>query len=259
MRTLSLLASRRVVLRSTLAACALAALAVAPQAQAWGWGGDQVQGNGTIKRQVRDTGHFSGVAVSLPGTVEVRTGSGQEGVTIETDDNLLPLIETVVEDGTLKIRNKHNTILRTRNLKIVVQARELDRLALGGSGTIDADTLRGPRVRFDVGGSGTIKIKHIEAEAVSVKLGGSGDLKGGDGTARNIAIAVGGSGTVDLGHVRSDSASVTVAGSGDATLWVRNSLSLTVAGSGDVSYYGDPQLSTSIVGSGKVRRLAAAP
>jgi hypothetical protein len=253
-------ATRRTFLRTTLAACALACLAAAPQAGAWTWGGsDTVQGNGNIKHQARAPGHFTGLALSLPGTVEVRSGSGTEGVTIETDDNLLPLIETVVEDGTLKLRSKRGTNVRTRNLKIVVQARELDRLSLGGSGTIVADALRGSRLKFDIGGSGSIKVGRIEGESASINLGGSGDLKAGEGSVRSVSVSVGGSGTVDMARVRTENASITVAGSGDATLWVRDALSLTVAGSGDVGYYGDPRITTSIVGSGKVKRLGAAP
>lgn len=245
-------------------ACALAFLGAAPQATAadwhWGWGkSEQVQGNGTIKRQARDLAHFSGLTLSLQGEVEVHTGAGPESVTVETDDNLLPLVETVVEDGMLKIRAKRDTNLRTRHLKFIVQTRGLDRVAVAGSGTVDADAVRGARIKFDVGGSGTIKVHRLEGESVSVNLAGSGDLKGADGSVRNISISVGGSGSVDLAHVRSETASVTVAGSGDAALWVRDSLSLTVAGSGDVDYYGDPHVSTSVVGSGKVRRLGAAP
>jgi hypothetical protein len=248
--------------RYVIAACALACIAIAPQAIAadWNWGkSEQVQGSGKIQHQARDVAHFDGVAMSLPGNVEIRSGSEREGLTIDADDNLLPLIETVVEDGTLKIRAKRNTNLRTRNLKVVVQARSVDRLVLGGSGNIDADVVRGGRVKFDVGGSGAIKVHRIEGESVNVALGGSGDLKVLDGTARSTSVSIGGSGTVDLAHVRTENANVTVAGSGNVTLWVRDSLGLTVAGSGDVSYYGDPQVSKSVVGSGNVRRLGAAP
>jgi hypothetical protein len=248
--------------RCLIAACALACIALAPQAEAgdWPWSkSEQVQGSGRVQSQARDVAHFSGLAMSLQGNVEIRSGSGREGVTVEADDNLLPLIETVVEDGTLKIRAKRNTNLRTRNLKVVVQARDIDRLALGGSGNIDADVVRGSRVRFDVGGSGSIKVHKLEGESVNIALGGSGNLQALDGTARSTSISIGGSGTVDMGHVRTENASVTVAGSGDATLWVRDSLSLTVAGSGDVNYYGDPQVTRSVVGSGNVKRLGASP
>jgi hypothetical protein len=251
--------SRRFLLTATLA-CACVAIAPSAGAGDWSWGrSEQVRGSGNIQRQARAVAHFSGLALSLPGNVEIHSGSGREGLTIETDDNLLPLIETVVEDGTLQIRAKRNTNLRTRNLKIVVQARDIDRLALAGSGNIDADVVRGGRVKFDVGGSGSVKVGRVEGESVNVDLGGSGNLKALDGTARSMSISIGGSGTVDLAHVRTENAGVTVAGSGDATLWVRDSLNLTVAGSGDVNYYGDPQISKSVVGSGNVRRLGASP
>lgn len=249
--------------RSLLAACTLAfaatAMTVPALAGDWSWGrSEQVQGNGNIKRQAREVGHFDGLAFSLPGHVEIRSGNN-EGITIETDDNLLPLIETVVEDGTLKIRNKNKVNIQTRNLKIVVQARELDRLALGGSGSIDADRVTGSRVKFDVGGSGSIKVRKAEGQSINVNLGGSGDLKVDEGSARSLSASIGGSGKVDMTRVRLETASVTVAGSGDATLWIRDSLSMTVAGSGDVNYYGDPQVSKSVVGSGNARRLGAAP
>jgi hypothetical protein len=254
--------TRRHFLLGASAFAALACLASAPPAGAgdWNWGrSEQVQGSGNVQRQARDIAHFNGLALSLPGNVEIHSGSSREGLTIEADDNILPLIETVVEDGTLKIRAKRDANLRTRNLKVVVQARDIDRLALAGSGNIDADVVRGGRVKFDVGGSGSIKVRRVEGESVGVNLGGSGNLKVVDGTARSTSISIGGSGNVDLAHVRTENASVTVAGSGDATLWVRDSLSLTVAGSGDVNYYGDPQVSKSVVGSGNVRRLGASP
>jgi hypothetical protein len=248
--------------RRLLAACALAcatAMSAAPAFAEWSFGrSEQVQGNGNVKRQAREVGHFNGLALALPGQVEVRTGNS-EGLTIETDDNLLPLIETVVEDGTLKIRNKNKVNIRTRNLKIVVQTRGLDRLALGGSGSIDADRVQGSRLQFDVGGSGNIRVGKAEGESVSVSVGGSGDLKVNEGGARSLSATIGGSGTIDMARVRFDKASVTVAGSGDATLWVRESLSMSVAGSGDVNYYGDPQVSKSVVGSGGAHRLGASP
>lgn len=242
-----------------LAACLLAGAAPLTLAGPFGWGGEQVQGSGTVRKQAREVPHFSALSVAVPGQVELRLGN-TEGVTIETDDNLLPLIETVVEDGALKIRPmRKNVNLQTRTLKIVVQARTIERLGLAGSGSIEADTLRAPKLQFDIGGSGSIAVKGIEAETVAVSVGGSGDLKAGAGTARKLSVSIGGSGDVDLGQVQSDTVSVSVAGSGEATVWAREALSMTIAGSGDVNYYGDPKLSKSVVGSGGARRLGGAP
>jgi hypothetical protein len=244
-----------------LAACALAFAAPTPQARATpGWSGaEQVQGSGSIRKQAREVPHFSGLAMAVPGTLELRIGSS-EGVTIETDDNLLPLVETVVEDDTLKIRPaRRNLNLLTRTLKIVVQARSIERLALAGAGSIQADALRAPRFELDIGGSGSIDVKGIDSETVAVSVGGSGDLKVGAGTARRLSVSIGGSGDVDLGRLQSDTVNVSVAGSGEATVWARDALSMTIAGSGDVNYYGDPKVSKTAVGSGGARRLGGAP
>lgn len=251
-------ALRGIALAATLAAT-LACAAAPSMAGGWPWGGEQVQGSGSIKRQARQVSHFTGLALEVPGKLELRIGDS-EGLVIETDDNVLPLVETVVENGTLKIRlSKRNLSLKTRNLKIVVNARQIERLALGGSGSIDADALRAPRLQIDLGGSGDIKLRGLESETVSVNLGGSGDFSARGGSARKLSVSIGGSGTVDMGQVRVDDASVSVAGSGEATVWARNELSMTIAGSGDVNYYGDPRVSKSVVGSGDARRIAAAP
>lgn len=249
--------------RLTLAAaCALAFAAPLTPAQAYnfGWGNsEQVQGNGRVTKQAREVGHFNGLAVSVPGNVELRLGS-TEGVTVETDDNLQAVIETVIENGTLKIRPvRRNMNIRTQTLKIVVQARNVDELSLAGSGSVDSDALRGKEVKFHLGGSGSINVKGVEGESVAVTIGGSGNLKSGGGNARNVSVTIGGSGDVDLGGVKTEKASVKVAGSGQATVWAMRELSMSIAGSGDVNYYGDPTVSKSVVGSGEARRLGAAP
>ncbi|NHZ64775.1 head GIN domain-containing protein [Massilia genomosp. 1] len=241
-----------------LAAVLACALPASQAAGAW-FGGEKVQGSTIIKRQARALGHFTGVGVSLPAKVEVRIGD-TEGVTIEADDNLLPLIEAVIEDGTLQLRpNKRNLNLQSRNIKIVVQAKKVDHLSIGGAGSIDADALRGDKITINVGGSGSIVIKGIEADNAVIAVGGSGSLSSGPGTLNKASISIGGSGDVDLGKVKARDAKISVAGSGEATVWASVSLSASIAGSGGVKYYGDPTVSKSVAGSGTTRRIGDAP
>jgi len=243
-----------------VAALALAVPAAHSPASPLDWlTGEHVKGNGNIKTQSRELGHFSALSLALPGKLELRMGES-ESVTIETDDNLLPLISAVIENGTLKLRPIRNNLqLDTGNLKLVVQARNIERIALGGSGAIEAQRLRAPKLDLSLGGSGAITIGQVEADALAVSLGGSGKLKAGGGAARRVSVSIGGSGDVELGQVSSDEASVNVAGSGNATVWARNALSVSIAGSGDVNYYGDPQVSKTVIGSGSTRRLGGAP
>ena len=220
--------------------------------------GKTVRGNGVMQQQTRAPGHFDAVALDLAGNLELRLGNS-DSVTIESDGNLLALIETVIEDGTLKIRTspRHANIAPTR-LRIVVQAKNIEHLTVAGSGSIEADSLRGPRLKLDVGGSGSIHVKALDSAAVSVSIGGSGSFSGA-GHAGRLSVAIGGSGRVQAGQLAADEVQVSIGGSGQALVWAKRQLHVSVGGSGDVDYYGDPQVSTSLQGSGRVKRIGSAP
>lgn len=253
-RTLGALISPRMY--ALMFALAALASALARSANA-----EPVQGSASAAfvTQTRAPGHFSGVALGLPAQLALRLGS-TESVTIETAASLLPLIETVVENGTLHIRAaRRNVNIDTRRLKIVVQAKAIDKLTLGGSGAIEADALRGAKVVINLGGSGSINVKNIDSEVLLINVGGSGKLTVGTGAAATMTLSQAGSGEVDLGRLQSVDASVNLAGSGDATLAVRRYLNVAIAGSGNVNYYGEPKLSNSVIGSGRARQVGAAP
>jgi hypothetical protein len=236
------------------AACALAALAAAPCARA----AEQVDGRGGVQVQARAPGAFTAVELSLPAQVEVRL-AGADGLTIETDGNLLPLIETPVVDGTLEIRlarsvaGIHPTVLR-----IVVHARRIERLAVAGSGSIATEALRAAALKLSVAGTGSIAAARLHCDALEASLAGSGSITV-DGEAPALRASVAGSGDLAAGRLRSDTARVSLAGSGSATVWTAGELTASLVGSGDVRYYGNPRVRTSSVGSGTVRRAAGSP
>jgi hypothetical protein len=221
-------------------------------------GGERVQGNGRIVTQNRALGHFSALATSVGGSVEIRMGAS-ESVSVESDDNIVPLIETVIEGETLRIRPVRKDLqLDTRNMKIVVQVRTLDKIAVAGAGSVDAHQLRVETLKVNVGGSGSINLRDLQSESLTVALGGSGGLTASGNTER-VQVSIGGSGRVQAEHLAARTVGVSIGGSGRATVWASKSLNLSVAGSGDIAYYGDPTVSKSIAGSGSVKRLGAAP
>lgn len=249
---------RSVALAAAFLACAVPATVAFAGGSSWGIG-ERVQGNGVIKKQERQIGHFTGVAMGVPGNAELHIGN-KEGVSIESDENLLPLIETVVKDGVLEIRpSKRHLNLQSKSIHVVVWAREVNNLSLGGSGSLEADAFKAPRVEVALGGSGSINVKGIETRSLSLNLGGSGNMKIGGGSADKLSINIGGSGDVDAGMVKANDVSVTVGGSGQSTVWAKDELSFTVAGSGDVHYYGDPKINKTVLGSGGLKRLGSAP
>jgi hypothetical protein len=178
------------------------------------------------------------VALSIPARVDIVQGT-TEGIRITADDNLLAHIESVVEGGTLKLRwRERSQSVRDAHIRVIVNVKALESLAVAGSGEIHAPSVNAKRFAVSVAGSGDVKLAG-RAEALEVSISGSGDL--------------------DAGKLEAQRARVSIAGSGDATVWARAALQANVAGSGEIRYYGDPEIKRSLAGSGSVRRLGAAP
>ncbi|MEG2029143.1 MAG: head GIN domain-containing protein [Janthinobacterium sp.] len=240
-------------------ACALAAPAAPALASPLEWiSGNSIQGSGKLQKQTREAGSFHGVALNVPGNVELRIGN-TDSITIEADDNILPLIDTAVENGTLRIRPaKRNANFRQTKLTIVIEARQVERISVGGSGSIAASGLRGDKLRFDVGGSGSIHARELDSRTVSVAIGGSGNFKA-SGKTEQLTASIGGSGNIQAGRLAARDVQVSIGGSGEAQVWAKDDLTISIGGSGEVSYYGDPRISRSMQRSSSIRRLGAAP
>jgi hypothetical protein len=235
----------------------LATATFALPAAAWPWA-ETIKGNGVAKQETRAPGSFHGVALSIPAQVEVRMGNA-ESVTVETDENILPWVETRVENGTLHIRPaKRNLNLQPRSLKVVVQARQIGQLSIGGGGSITATSMKSPRLELDIGGAGTIDLAGLESNSIAAAVGGSGDVRLA-GTTRRLRVSIGGSADVKAGDLKAEDVSVNIGGSGDVTVWAAGALEAAIAGSGDIAYYGDPKVHATVVGSGGARRLGPAP
>ena len=243
---------------SALALVALLSLAVCP-AQAWEFGAKTVSGSGHASSVKRELSAFHEIAVSLPSKLELIQGNS-EGIAIEADDNLLPLIETVVKNGELVIRPVKGIHLSgNTSIKITVYVRNVDKLSLSGSANLTAARLVSPRLAGNIAGSGHMTINDLQSDALSISIAGSGRFEA-QGTAKTMAVDIAGSGDVRVSKLSAQDVQVSIAGSGDANLWVRKSLTISIAGSGDARYYGEGTLrDSSIMGSGRVKQMGSAP
>lgn len=212
------------------------------------------------KRETRDVGAFHAIGLSIPAKVEITQGD-KESVVLEGDEARLAEIETVVENGALKLRGRDHDWhwnWRGDKVKAYVTVRTLDAIAISGSGDVVAATLRADNLRLAISGSGNVKIATLAAAKLDVAVSGSGDVSVA-GKAQSVSGSIAGSGSLEAAKLETDRASISIAGSGDATLWTRTSLAAQIAGSGDLRYYGDPSVRSSVVGSGRLKRLGATP
>jgi hypothetical protein len=192
------------------------------------------QGSGVAKTEQRDLKEFR--RVELEGSARVRITIGQpQQVTVTGDDNIVPLIGTIVDGDTLRIAPKEGSYSAKTQLEV----------------TITVASLTG----FDLRGSGDVRIDGLNEPEFAVDIRGSGDLTA-HGKADTVRATIRGSGNVDLTGVTAKTADASINGSGDVRVNASESVKASVRGSGDIQYKGDPpQVDKQITGSGNIRKM----
>lgn len=216
--------------------------------------GERVRGNGNVVTQERSLPSFSGVQAS--GSFDVKLNSGpQEMVKIEGEDNIIPYIETRIENGVLVIATKEDTWLRPkRDITIYVTAPDFSRIEVHGSGNITSvNTINGSdMLKIGISGSGDIKVD-VHTPRLSANINGSGSIRlSGETTVFEGEIE--GSGDIKAYELKTAESKVSIGGSGSAEVTVDNQLTVQVSGSGDVRYKGKAAVSSNINGSGSVTK-----
>jgi hypothetical protein len=214
-------------------------------------------GSGRSATETRSVAEFQ--AVELAGAMDLTVRQGaQQSVQVQADDNLLPLLETVVEStshgATLQLRWKKGQSLSMRSKVVVtVVVPKLTALVASGAGDIHLESFSTPMLKVSLSGSGNARLEGLNTEDLGISISGSGDV-GGSGKATKMKVSIAGSGDVRLGELRADEVSVSIAGSGDAAVNAQKTLDVRIAGSGDVSYTGNATVKSSVAGSGSVNR-----
>lgn len=214
-------------------------------------------GSGKTASESRSVGEFQ--AVKSAGSIDlvVRQGA-QTSVQVSADDNLLPLLETVVEgsgdSATLVVRWKRGESIYHRGRAAVsIVTPKLSLVSAAGSGDIQVQGFQTPALQVSVAGSGNAKLDNLSTDDLGIRISGSGDVAG-QGRAAKMKVNIAGSGSVKLTELKSDDVSVSIAGSGDAAVNAEKTLSVSIAGSGDVTYTGAAMVKSSVAGSGSVKR-----
>ncbi len=210
-------------------------------------------GSGRSATETRAVGDFTSIAVE--GSVDLLVSQGDKTqLQVQADDNLLPLLDTVVEGGRLKISWKRGENIRQRGRVVVtVVTSRLTGLSAAGSGDVKLQAFNTPALKLSVAGSSNAVLGGLTTEDLGVSIAGSGDVRG-SGRATKMKISIAGSGNVQLSDLKADEVGVTIAGSGDAVVHAAKTLNVSIAGSGDVAYSGDAVVKSSVAGSGSVKK-----
>ena len=237
----------------------------------------QVRGNGNVTKESRDVGNFS--SIKLTCSADLYITQGPTAVTVETDENIIELIKTEVNDDVLYIGVKGRGFRSVEKLRVYVTTPSIEKLmnsgsgdiyfdgvyktndlyiSINGSGDLEAELkatnveikingsgdteLSGVMGMFKatVSGSGDIDAEDLRLEECYIKNSGSGDISL-EGKTNVLTVNQHGSGDLDAYHFVAVNATVSNSGSSDISLHVVEKLQVTLNGSGDLTYRGDPQ------------------
>jgi hypothetical protein len=211
-----------------------------------------VRGTGDIAAENREVSGFSAVDLAGVGTVIVDFGD-KEALRIEAENNLLPYLESNVEDEILilSVREEVN-ILPTQAIFYYLTVRDLEEITVSGLGNIDLPRVEGTQLTINVSGGGDINVEELHAKDLDVEISGLGDLSINSGEVAASDILINGGGNYNARKLASEVVDVTITGLGSARVWARDTLSATISGGGSVRYDGHPQVAKEITGLGEV-------
>ncbi len=231
-----------------------------------------IKGNGNIAIQGHNLPDFNKVVIGIAGKVVVNKGKAQ--IVIRYDSNLMPYVNTYVQDGTLYIKTKGNVniessvkpvvTITTNNVRAIDAAAsnkvivsninpEQFRMSVSGSGeghiagkTKDLD--------LDISGLGKIIGNEIRANETRIDISGSGKCLL-NGTTKSLHINISGTGKLLGKDFVANKAKVNISGVGKLIMHVVHSLDVDISGLGKIQYYGNPLVTKHTSGTGKVSKI----
>lgn len=188
------------------------------------------KGSGVEKSIVVDVPSFHSVKVSGAVQLDIVTGKPQS-VTITTDDNLVELVKTVVENGELAV-SFSKVFSTSTGFRVQITMEELKKLKLAGAvkaqlSNLDSDELF-------IKGSGAVKVM-------------------ASGICRKAEIKLSGAGSIDAEELVSETLCIKIAGACKAVVHTTQEIEVKISGSGRVVCYGNPpSVRKHISGAGRV-------
>lgn len=214
-----------------------------------GCGKETVKGSGEVVAEERRVSEFKTIKLKGLGRVVLTQGQ-RHSVTIQTDDNIMPLIETEVQNGQLVI-SQGNYNLRPTTLDFNITVSHLKGIAISGSGdVIGKSRFVSDNFFAKISGSGDISLE-LEVTDLETTISGSGSMNLAGQTDRYDA-SISGSGKINAFDMHTQNVSLKVSGSGDCKVNATETLNTKISGSGDVFYTGRPRITSKISGSGNL-------
>ncbi len=214
-----------------------------------------IAGSGVSKEEARAVEAFhaldAGNAIRV--TVLVTPGA-KHGVKISGDDNLVPLIESVIRDGTLVLRLKGNSNISPKlPLLAEVVANELDGVEASGAASVEVKGgAKADRLTIGASGAAEVSVEGVESSQAVVSASGASHIVL-TGSAASLNVDASGASHVKALALQLDDAEVSISGASSVSLRATKRVAGDVSGASRLDIYGSPaQKTVAISGAGQV-------
>jgi hypothetical protein len=195
------------------------------------------RGSGNIITETRNTGVFSEVKASSSVEVDVQQGN-ETSVVVEADDNVIKFIETVVENGVLKIKLKNNFGLSNATTKVHVTSPVYSGFSTSSSSSITSKTTISNSTKITLTASSSSNIEVVlDAPSVEIDASSSADITA-SGKAKNVKIDASSSSKIIASDLKAEIVEADANSSSDIRLFASVSLKAKASSSADIFYTG---------------------
>jgi len=186
-----------------------------------------IHGSGKIITDKRNVSGFQ--SISTDAVAEITY------VEVNTYENLIPIIETNVENGNLHIDSRRQiSMMDNDRVKVMIHVPSLDQMSLAGVGSIKTE-------------------KPFHFKSISMTLSGVGSINI-SGDAHTVSVTNSGAGSIDVKALNADSVFATNSGVGSIHCAPGKYLKAIVSGVGSIGYIGNPVVDKTVSGVGSVHK-----
>ena len=188
-----------------------------------------VRGSGVRKTEKRDLPAFT--AIETTGAFEVTVNCQQPAnFEIEADDNIVPLVETEVRNGVLRVSTTKG-YSSSGGIILRITVPDLASVKSTGAGKFTISGLKNDQFEIRSTGAATVVAS---------------------GQSKSVKISSTGAGVIDAHGLRANDAEVRVTGAASVEVYATDQLDITVSGAGRVTYSGNPKVNKKVSGAGQV-------
>ncbi len=196
-----------------------------------------IKGNGNIVEETRDLDDFSKISVSRGMNVYIIQGTSTK-VTVKADENLLKVIDTYVDDNTLKVTTTKG-IRNASSNKVYVTVTDLEFIkSTSGSNVFSEDSLTTKNLEIRGTAGSNVRLS-LEAGELTISAAAGSNIFL-DGKAKSVTMKASSGSNIKAGDLQTENCDAKVSSGANIWIKVQNGLTAKASSGGNLFYLGEP-------------------